>query len=382
MMLQAVMQPPVCFHCGLPVPAGVGWPVAIDGAVRPMCCPGCQAVARSIIANGLDDFYRTRIGFSATDASSAPAPPELRLYDADETAHRFDADGKSGQERVGEGQTGEATFSIEGIRCAACVWLIERRLARLPGVQNVALNVATERLHVRWKRSACRQSAILASLREIGYTAYPSDPVRHGEQLERARKSLFRRLFVAALLMMQVMMYALPAYLATDGAMDAATAGLMRWAGLLLTLPAVAYSAQPFFKGAWAGLRHRMPGMDVPVAIGIAAAFAGSAAATWRGEGDVYFDSITMFIFLLLCSRYLELAARRKAASALDRLQHALPASALRMPGYPDSRDTELVAAGRLCENDVILVRPGDAIAADGIILEGDTAFDQLYQHR
>jgi Cu2+-exporting ATPase len=158
--------------------------------------------------------------------------------------------------------------------------------------------------------------------------------------------------------------------------MDADMTNLMRWAGLLLTLPAIGYSAQPFFLGAWLNLKNRMLGMDVPVALGITAAFIGSVAATLHGHGDVYFDSITMFIFLLLCSRYLELGARRKAASALDNLQHALPASAIRMPGYPDSRDTELVSADRLVSGDVILVKPGEAIAADGVILEGETSVD------
>ncbi|MFC3108746.1 heavy metal translocating P-type ATPase [Undibacterium arcticum] len=360
---------PVCFHCGLPTPANTSWQVSIDRVMRPMCCPGCQAVAQSIVDSGFGDYYRTRIGFSATAGQDALIPPQLQLYqlyDGEEIADKFDADAR----------TSEATFSIDGIRCAACVWLIERQLARLPGVQSANINVATERLHVRWSREMCKPSDILKSVREIGYVAYPFDPVRHSEQLERARKTLFRQLFIAGLSMMQVMMYALPVYLATDGTMDGDMAGLMRWAGLLLTLPAVGYSAQPFLRGAWINLKNRMLGMDVPVSLGIVAAFSGSVVATWRGYGDVYFDSITMFIFLLLCSRYLELAARRKAASALDNLQHALPASALRMPGYPARRDTELISAGQLCEGDVILVKSGEAIAADGIILEGDTAVD------
>ncbi|MDB5842586.1 MAG: cadA [Herminiimonas sp.] len=366
---QAFGTESVCFHCGLPVPANTSWQITIDRIMHPMCCPGCQTVAQSIVGNGFGDFYSTRAGFAATAVQETLIPPELPLYDAGEFVDRAD--------RTAAGtQTCEASFSIDGIRCAACVWLIERRLARLPGVQSIDLNVAAERVRVSWIRDDCKTSDILKSIREIGFVAYPFDPVRHGEGLERARKTLFRQLFIAGLSMMQVMMYALPEYLADNGAMEADMAGLMRWASLLLTLPAVCYSAQPFFRGAWVNLKNRMPGMDVPVALGIAAAFAGSVAATWRGSGDVYFDSVTMFIFLLLSSRYLELAARRKAASALDKLLHALPVSALRMAGYPVSRDSELIAAGQLREGDVILVRPGDAIAADGIILEGDTEVD------
>jgi Cu2+-exporting ATPase len=371
-----------CFHCGLPVAAGVDantgidagvrWTVAIGGKARAMCCPGCQAVAQSIVDNGLGDYYDTRTGYGVTASEATLTPSELLLYDEDDGYH--DQAGAAGATAGGDVE--EATFSVGGIRCGACVWLIERRLARLPGVLGVDLNVATERLHVRWSRQACSPGAILKSLQEIGYAAFPFDTIAHGERMEHARKMLFRRLFIAGLSMMQVMMYALPVYLAAAGTMERDIADLMRWAGLLLTLPAVFYSAQPFFSGAWISLKNRMPGMDVPVSLGIAAAFIGSTYATLRGHGEVYFDSVTMFIFLLLCSRYAELVARRKAASALDDLQRALPASALLMRDYPDSRATQLVAAGKLRSGDVILVRPGDAFAADGLVLEGDTAID------
>ena len=364
------MEAASCFHCGLPVPSGSAWSVKIADVERAMCCPGCEAVAQTIVANGLSDYYATRESYSPAADRDALVPEELRLYDAPGALGQFTA--KDAQD------TGvcEATFSVEGIRCAACVWLIERRIAAVYGVQSMNLNVATERLHVRWSKEACKPSDILKAVREVGYAAYPYDAVRHGEQLQRAGKRLFRQVFIAGLSMMQVMMYAVPVYMATDGTMDADMEALMRWASLLLTLPAVLYSGLPFFQGAWANLKSRALGMDVPVALGIAAAFIGSTVATFTGEGEVYFDSVTMFIFLLLCSRYLELVARRKAASALEKLQHALPASAARMPAYPHDRATETVHAAQLREGDVILIKPGEAVAADCIVVEGSTAVD------
>lgn len=359
-----------CFHCGLPVPSGSAWSVTVDGAARSMCCPGCEAVAQTIVDNGLTDYYRNRDAYSTTANQATLVPDELRLYDAPEVLDQF-APGAA--DNAGNR---EAVFSVDGIRCAACVWLIERRLGAVPGVQSISLNVATERLHVRWDKEGCKPSDILKAVREVGYVAYPFDAVRHGEQLRRAGKKLFRQLFIAGLSMMQVMMYAVPVYLATDGTMDADMQALMVWASLLLTLPAVGYSALPFFSGAWANLKARTLGMDVPVALGIAAAFIGSVVATVSGEGDVYYDTVTMFIFLLLCSRYLELVARRKAASALEKLQLALPASAARMPGYPADRTTETVPAAQLREGDMVLVRPGEAIASDCTIVEGSTAID------
>ncbi|MDB5759391.1 MAG: Cation transporting P-type ATPase, probable copper-exporting copA-like, partial [Burkholderia sp.] len=309
-----------CFHCGLPLPANGDWQVEIDGIRRDMCCPGCAAVAQAIVDHGITDYYRDRSGYAATAGGDALLPPQLQLYDSEAAARKY---------RAADGML-EATLSVDGLRCAACVWLIERRLRQLAGVVAADMNVATGRLFVCWDPAQCQLSAILGAMHEIGYAGYPFDPARHEAQLRRAGKTLGRQLFVAGLSMMQVMMYAVPAYLASDGTLETDMAALMQWASLLLTLPAVCYSAQPFFRGARAALRQRALTMDVPVALGIGAAFAASVIATVRGGGDVYFDSVTMFIFLLLCSRMLELAARRRAAGALERLQHGLPDSAQR----------------------------------------------------
>ncbi len=347
--------PDGCFHCGLPLPAQGRWRAHVDGAERAMCCPGCACAAQAIADAGCADYYATRGGYGATvDSAEAPA---LALFDT-------------------AANTGEGSFTIEGIRCAACVWLIERRVDAVPGVIESLLNVSSERLRVRWDPAVCKVSDILRALRAIGYTAYPYDRQRHGEQLERARRTLFRQLFVAGLSMMQVMMYAVPVYLADDGTMDADMRALMGWASFVLTLPAVLYSALPFFGGAWRDLRRGLPGMDVPVALGIAAAFIGSTAALVHGKGEVWFDSITMFVFLLLGSRYLELTARRRAARALETLQEGMPASSQRMPDYPAARGTELVAASALQPGDVVLVAAGQAAPADGMILEGETEAD------
>jgi Cu2+-exporting ATPase len=344
-----------CYHCGQRAQAASPWTAVVDGAARAMCCPGCAAAAEAIAGAGLADYYGNRTGYAArVDAADLD---RLRAYD-----DTIDA--------------GDAVLTVEGIRCAACVWLIERRVAALPGVTEALLNVATERLRVCWDPAACRASDILAALQAIGYTAYPLDARRQAAHLERERKALFRRLFVAGLAMMQVMMYAVPVYLATDGTMDADMRALMHWAALLLTVPAVAYAAWPFLHGAWLDLRRGVAGMAAPVALGILAALGASVAAVVRGHGDVYFDSITMFVFLLLGSRYLELDARRRAARALEGLQRAAPATALRMPGWPRARATEVLAADRLAPGDLVLVAPGQAVPADGIIVEGDTDVD------
>lgn len=353
-----------CFHCGLPVAQGSHWNVRIDDVEQPMCCPGCEAVAQAIVDNGLTDYYRNRQ--TLPKGVAEPIPDTLRLYDTPELSAQF----------INREGGGEATLSVEGIRCAACVWLIERRLSQVPGLHAADLNVATEKLQVRWDTTQCKPSDILQAVREVGYVAYPFDPIQHGELLRKNSRAMFKRLFVAGLSMMQVMMYAIPVYMAGAGEIEPEMEQLMRWASFWLTVPAMVYSAQPFFKGAWTDLKQRAPGMDVPVALGIAAAFIGSTWSTVAGEGDVYFDSVTMFIFLLLCSRYLELLARRKAAGSLETMQHALPDSAWRLEAYPANRNAQRVAAATLRAGDIVLVKPGEAIPADCLLAEGETTVD------
>jgi len=354
----------VCYHCGQDLPAGAAWTVSIASVEHTMCCPGCAAVAQTIVDLGQESYYRDRTAYATSAEGAQQLPPELQLYDNADPRFALDQNSR------------ESTFTVEGIRCAACVWLIEQRLARLPGVDSAQLNVATEKLYVRWRSDACKPGDILGALHAIGYSAYPYDADRHAGQQRRSAKTLGRQLFVAGLSMMQVMMYVAPAYLAEDGTLDADMASLMRWASLLLTLPAICYSALPFWRGAWASLRAHSPGMDVPVALGIAAAFGASVLATVSGKGEVWYDSVTMFIFLLLCSRYLELRARRKAGAALERLQHALPASAALLENYPASRAATIVRAAALAVDNVIVIKPGEAVAADSVIIEGHTSLD------
>jgi Cu2+-exporting ATPase len=356
-----------CFHCGQPVAASANWHVNIEGVERAMCCPGCAAVAQTIVDIGQTSYYRERDGFAApgeAGVAAALVPAALALPEDDPNI-------------IDDGDARETTLLVEGIRCAACVWLIEHRLRQVEGVEQANLNVATEKLFVRWHKDKTTAAALLEAVRSIGYNAWPYDTTRHDAQLQKASRTLGRQLFVAGLSMMQVMMYVAPEYMAgDDGTLDAGMASLMRWASLLLTLPAIAYSAQPFLKGAWASLKARVLGMDVPVALGIMAAFIGSAVSTFRGHGEVYYDSVTMFIFLLLASRYLEMVARRKAASALSRLRHGVPEMAQRLAAWPDLRDATTVPASALAAGDHIIVKGGEAVAADCVVVEGSTAVD------
>jgi DNA protecting protein DprA len=184
------------------------------------------------------------------------------------------------------------------------------------------------------------------------------------------------RLWVAGFGMMQVMMYAYPVYIA-DGDMTPDIESLMRWASLVLTLPVIFYSSAPFFRNAWRDLRLRRVGMDVPVALGVGAAFVASCWATWVAAGEVYFDSVTMFVFFLLGGRFLEMSARQKAVGVTEALARLLPAFAQKMPNFPVDRGCEQKLVADLVAGDFVLVKPGEIIPADGRVIEGRSAANE-----
>ncbi len=357
---------PGCFHCGLPLPDGAHYPIQFDGQTRQACCHGCQAVAQTIIDSGQGAYYTHRTALPATPREAEAELAQLGLYDLPEIQDSF--------VRVEADDVREAALILENIVCAACIWLNERHLAALPGVLSVEINYATRRARVRWDNSRLQLSAILKAVSDIGYIAHPFDPGRSDDIFKRERNTAIKRLAIAGLGMMQVMMYALPTYTATD--MTAEIRVLMRWASLVLTIPVVGYSAWPFFIGAWRDLKRRTLGMDVPVALGIGAAFVASVYATFSGHGEVYYDSVTMFVFLLLTGRFLEMNARRRAGAAVEELVKLIPAATTRLPDWP-ARDEEQVPVVRLSVGDHVLVRPGETLPADGVVVEGDSAVSE-----
>ena len=360
---------PVCYHCGLPVPDDVHIEVPVLGKRRAMCCAGCEAVAKSIVGSGLEDYYRHRDSMPESRREAMPDElVDLGLFDS--------ADFQASFVSEPEPHHKEAALLLEGVTCAACVWLNEQHVAHQPGVVAVHINYSTRRARVRWDTRETRLSEILAAVQAIGYRAYPYDAQRGDALAGKERRSALWRLFVAGFGAMQVMMYALPEYVAGEGEMATDMSALLRWASLVLTLPVVFYSAAPFFRQAWRDLRRRRLGMDVPVSMGVSVAFGASLWAVVSGSGQVYFDSVAMFVFFLLCGRYLEMLARQKAARGAEELGKVLPAVAERLPSWPDSAG-ERVDVSRLAVGDVIRVKAGEVIPADCEVVQGEGSSDE-----
>ncbi len=187
-----------CYHCGLPVPGGSHYQVEVLGETRPMCCPGCQAVAEAIVSSGLSDYYRYRSEEARQGQQLVPeALQEFELYDKPELQRSF--------VEVQDEQVREASLIMEGITCAACVWLNERHINALSGVIQFQINYSTQRARVRWDNSRIQLSDILKAITSIGYIAHPYDAGRQDEVYKRERRKALRRIAVASLGMMQVM---------------------------------------------------------------------------------------------------------------------------------------------------------------------------------
>jgi len=368
--IAAVEPAAACFHCGLPVPAAVDLAVQIDGARRPMCCRGCQAVAQAIVDGGLADYYKFRTEAAPTAREIVPEfLRQAAVYDLPEVQRSF--------VRTADGHVREAALILEGITCAACVWLNERHLARLPGVLAVRINYATHRARVQWDERRIHLSDILQAVSRIGYLAHPFDPGRHQQRLEKERKRLLRRLGVAGVMTMQVMILAEALYVGGWIEAEMQYRHFFQWISLLLTLPVLLYSAQPFFAAAWRDLRHRQAGMDVPVSLGILTAFVASVWVTVTGRGVVYYDSVAMFVFFLLGARYLETAARKRATEASEALVQAAPATATRLVNQGNETIEETVAVAELKPGDQVRIRPGEPVPADAMVLEGRSSVDE-----
>jgi len=270
------------------------------------------------------------------------------------------------------------TLQLAGLHCAACGGLIERALRGVEGVSDCRVNAAAQSANILWDPARTALDRLVQAVRRAGYDAAPATPAAARELRRRESRSALWGLFVAVFCMMQVMMLAAPHYVARPGELAPDLKQLLDWAAWVLTLPVMWWSAAPFFRGAWRGLRARSIGMDLPVALGLAVAFVASTGAAFQPTGpfgrEVYFDSLTMFVSFLLAGRWLQMRLRHRAAEVLESGLAALPATAFRL--RPDGGiDTVPLAA--LQPGDCLQVAAGASFPADGVILQGHTQADE-----
>ncbi|MDG3088139.1 heavy metal translocating P-type ATPase [Vibrio hannami] len=350
-----------CYHCGEPVPDNTDFQVEILGETRDMCCPGCHAVAETIVNGGLVSYYQYRTEL----AEKADLVPEqlqaLINYDNEDVQSEF--------VRKSENHS-EVTLSLEGVTCAACAWLIEKQMNDKTGVDSIRVNTTTNRAILRWDNSQAKLSELLSSIHTLGYKAAPFEADAYEASYQQSMKQYLYRLGVAGIATMQVMMLAVALYFEIFGDLDAEFKQYLRVVSLIFATPVLLYSALPFYLNAWRSIRGKTLGMDVPVSIALIFAYIASVVATVGEKGEVFFESISMFTFFLLLGRFLEMRARRKAAAASANLLKLIPTMATKLDGSQ-------VPVKTLKQGDKVRVLPGEHIPADGNILRGRIHVDE-----
>ncbi len=351
-----------CFHCGLPVDDKNRVENTIQGENHEFCCHGCSSVCEMIYDSGLEGFYqRTPDGQLL---SPPPEPPqETGLYDIDEIQSEF----------VHEmGHVRDMHLIVEGIHCSACVWLIERSLSRQPGILDVKVNLANKRLFVRWDNTQTKISTIINYLGSIGYAATPFNPESAEGAIKKQNRALLLRMAFAAFTMMNLMWVSIALY---SGADQGEFKQLFHWVGFALATPTLLYSGWPFLKGAYTGTRHLNLTMDVPIAIGAVTTYTYSVYVTLSQStvGEVYYDTVVNFLFVILVGRFLEAKSKRHAVAATQRLMDLQP----RVANVLRDNEPHIVPIRAIKQNDLILVKPGDKIPVDGVVIDGQSSVDE-----
>jgi len=350
-------SPPACDHCALPCD-----PILIvdqlDGAARSFCCHGCQGAYRIITGAGLGQFYQRRSwqeqgvpeAVFQTDYQDEYLAPFLR-----ETAEGV-----------------EISLLVDGIRCATCVWLIEKILLSQPGVRAARVNFGTHRLRLVFDPELTGASRLLQTLSRIGYLSRPFTRQAAADQALAAQRGLLIRFGTAAFLSMQLMGFSLALYAGYFQGIDPQARQLMQLFAALVTTPVVFYCGWPFLAGAWLATKNRLPNMDLLISLGVLVAYGYSLWAMVNGR-EVYFDTAAMIVTLILLGRLLETMARGMAGGGIDRLLRLGPDLATRLTG----EGTESVASSALLVGDRIQIAPGQRFPGDGKIDRGTTEVDE-----
>ncbi len=351
-----------CFHCGLPVDANNRIEKNIQNQPQQFCCHGCSSVCEIIYESGLEGFYQ-RTPDGQLLAPPPEPPQETQLYDIDEIQSEFVQ--TMGNER-------DIHLMVEGIHCSACVWLIERSMQNVAGIIDVKVNLANRRVFIRWDNNQNKISRIIEHLGNIGYSATPFNPQSAEGLIKKHNRALLLRMAFAAFAMMNLLWVSIALY---SGADKGEFKILFHWVGFLLATPTLFYSGWPFLRGAWTSIKNASLTMDVPIAIGASATYSYSLFITLSqpAVGEVYYDTVVNFIFVILVGRFLEAKSKRHAVDATQRLMDLQP----RVAYVLKDNETYTVPIRAVQKNDIILVKPGDKIPVDGIVISGNSSVDE-----
>jgi len=348
-----------CDHCGIDILESDLISVEVNQKTRHFCCHGCHGAYLIITGAGLDDFYTKRTW-------AEPGVPAF-VFESEYT------DDYLAKFITHQGPQAELLLLVEGIRCATCVWLIEKILKKTPGIHDARLNFATHRLKIVFEPATISASSVIQQISRIGYASRPYSWDAAQQIKDQAHKALLIRFGTAAFFSLQLMGYSLALYAGYFQGIDPQTRTIIQVLAWAVTTPVVFFSGYPFLHGAVASLRNKTPNMDTLVSLGVLTAYFYSIVALFRHD-EVFFDTAAMIVTLILLGRLLESSAKNKASSGVDRLLKLTPETATR---FNDDRSLSRIATAELVPGDLILVKPGERVPVDSIIRSGQTELDE-----
>lgn len=365
-----------CYHCELPIKGKAPFVAKIQNEERPMCCAGCKAVAEMISDSGLTKYYDFRSEAATRPETANNLIPEalkqqMHFYDHPDVAVQFIAKSRNKQGK----EILDAYLIIDKITCAACVWLLENCVKRIKGVERFDINLTTHRAHLSFDPEEVKISEILIEILNLGYQGTPYDEQLEQKRLKTEWRSLLMEFGIAALFSMQVMTISVALYFGYySGDMTDSQFQLLRWFSLFATIPCATYSSRSFYKAAYYDLVNKRLSMNVNISIAVIAGTLWSGYNTYMGVGETYYEGVTMFVFLLLGARVLETSARHKSLMISDDILKLKPNFAERIL---EDGSIELVATNRLSVGDLLLIKPGDSIPVDGVLLDEIALVDE-----
>lgn len=342
-----------CAHCGLPVPAGL----ESDGGEAPaFCCSGCATVWHLLHEHGLERFYAIP---NRRGAAVTPSGRPFEEFDHPAFDTMYVTAGTDG--------TRETELYLEGVHCAACVWLVEHLPRTVHGLARAELDLGRSRARIWWRPEETTLSAIARFLDTIGYRPHPYRRREADALRRREDREMVVRLGVAGALAANAMLLGAALYSGWFAGMEPVYERYFRWMSLIVVTPAILWPGGVFFRGAWRAVRARTLQIDVPIALALGAGYGRGLWNTITGQGPIYFDGLAVLVFLLLTGRYLQQRAQRKAVDASELLASLAPATArVLTPNGAQEIPVEAVLPEMR-----VAVRPGEPFPADGIVEAG-----------
>lgn len=353
-----------CFHCGLYIIEKDKYTIKLDNTTHPLCCAGCLAVAKFILNSGFKDYYDNRNNYGNRIDENF-LTNKFDIYDNSKILDKFSETKNKNLNSI--------ILSIEGITCSACTWLIERYINKINGVEKISINLITSKANITWNTKKINLSSILNNFIKIGYKAYPYNLKEEEKKNKKEFKKELKKMTVSGLGMMQIMMLSASLYVGEIKDMHYLYWLFIRWTCFIISFPVMIYSGKDIFNSSYRNIKNKSLGMDFTISLSLIIAFIASLNNLIKNDGEIYFDSICMFIFFILLGRFLEMKARHHSSEIIYSLQNLNENTAIKI----NDNEYKEILIDDIKVGDNLIIKPGNTIPVDGKIINGETNINE-----